>query len=1174
MRIFSVISIALLAVSSPGICVNTDDHPNVTPAKPILNGKPSDSQQNQHTVSKPEHADYDFSYREFVRNRCNVGPSRTLRHSGRCDSPRRDLEVEIDFDDHDVGRSWATIEVLHDFYEDLGVNFRGENDSDGGGVINEAGNFGVNGHSSPNFLAFNTGGRYPNGGTARPPQFIIFDTPVDVVTINAGARGGGGITMTAFDADDDEIADTELDMQAQMQEMPIERGGIAYVVIETGVNVFVLDDLYFASLAELEISPESFDLVVPVEQEIVETLTVRNVGEGDLNFEIEILGDGPDWLSCNPVEGTVEPDEEIEIEVTINTEDMEPGEYDRVILFNSNDPDRPELEIPVHIFAVRGSGQLYGVVTDAADEEPLEGVHLRLDAFDYETDSDADGEFDFGDLPAWSYTLIATIEDYLPYVDDNVEVEVDEETSLEIGILHSTCEPDPEQIRISLEPDQETEMELTISNRGNGSLTWTVERTLPEEVEIDPWEQRGIQNVENVVNDDMLNGVVFAEGHYFVAGGNNGDDVNKIYVLNTDYELEDEFDQFSESRYGMRDLAYDGNLIWGADDGTFYGFTTDCELETSFESPVNMEGRSIAWDPDNRVLLASDIATDIFAIDLEGDLVETFERPAELRVYGLGYWQDDPDGYNLYVFCRGDSSDLQVNKINLDNGDFRVAAEINVDGGRPGGIQITNQYDPYSWVFMAVTQNPDRLAVWQLATNREWFRIDMEEGVIEADESEVMVLTLDAAGIEPEVSLEGDLVFTHDGVGGETIVPVRLDVEEGEVHAIHHIPLNIGWNLVSSYVQPDDHENIRGLMAELVEDDLLIILKNGNGQFYSPAYDYNNIPGWYVDEGYQILVRGECVLRLEGMSVVQDHPIQLREGWQIVSYLPRFPVDAVIALSGIVDHLIIAKDGRGNFYLPDWDFSNMGEMQRGQGYYLNVDADCELIYQIEEDDRIGSAGQRYESVYDTPGSLPVHAVTGENMSLLVVESIPPLLLQGGSKGGSEIGIFAGGQLVGSGVLQDGVCGIAVWGDDPMTDKIDGALEGQELEIRLVDENGSYQTDFEILCGKSVYQTNSFCVVKLNSTTEIPSEFGIVDVYPNPFNSTTRITYSLPAAAMVELKLFDLTGREVVTLINDSKQPGTHTTTLTASNLPAGLYLVRMKDEGGRMNQTRKIVLVK
>ena len=883
-------------------------------------------------------------------------------------------------------------------------------------------------------------------------------------------------------------------------------------------------------------------------------------------------------LSIEPEEGVIPGDDEETINILVSSVDCEAGVYNMLIEIELSEPEEERddlvqtlIQMSAVVTVEDPTYALSGVVIDAATDEVVENAMVEMDIYQINRYSDDEGGFELENLPPGEYELTFTAADYLPNVED-ISIE-DDDVDLTVELLHSECTPSREEFFMELEPDMGHEFDFRITNGGNGPLTYTTERRLLGEANAEPWELREAENIENVVNDDMLNGVIFAAGHFFITGGNNGDDVSKIYKINTDGELVDEFDQFAESRYGMRDLAYDGELIWGADQGVLYGFTTDGELESLIESPADIECRSLTWDPDNRLLITSDITTDIYAIDLEGDLVETFERPQELRVYGLGFWPDDPDGYDLYVFCRGDTTDLQVNKFNLEDGDYMIEAELNIDGGRPGGVQITNQLDVYSWVFITIVQNPDRLAIWQLEARKEWFQVEPVEGVIEAEESEDFVLTLDATGLPSENTFEGEIVFSHDGVGAETVLSVRLDVVEGEIHTTRNIEMEIGWNLVSTNLQPDDEENIRGLMAELVEEELLVLMKNSDGEFYRPDYDYNNIPGWYVEEGYQILVSGDCVLTLEGMSVMRDRAIPLEQGWQIASYYPRFPVDAIVALSGIVDHLIIAKDGRGNFYLPDWDFSNMGDMCEGQGYYLNVDEDIELIYQTgEEANALVEGSVRHSSVYDAPGRLPVHAVTGENMSLLVLTEAPTPVSGGGIEGGGAVGIYAGGQLVGSGVLQDGICGIAVWGDDPATEAIDGALEGQSLEVRLLDDNGVHSVSYVVLSGKTVYRTDSFAAIRLNEISELPSEFGIISTYPNPFNARTRIVYGLPEAARVDLAVYDLSGRRVSELASGRQEAGIHTVTFEGSGFASGVYMVHL--EAGGSESLWKVALIK
>ncbi|MBT3234270.1 MAG: T9SS type A sorting domain-containing protein, partial [Calditrichaeota bacterium] len=86
------------------------------------------------------------------------------------------------------------------------------------------------------------------------------------------------------------------------------------------------------------------------------------------------------------------------------------------------------------------------------------------------------------------------------------------------------------------------------------------------------------------------------------------------------------------------------------------------------------------------------------------------------------------------------------------------------------------------------------------------------------------------------------------------------------------------------------------------------------------------------------------------------------------------------------------------------------------------------------------------------------------------------------------------------------------------------------------------------------------------------EFRITSVYPNPFNSTTTIKYSLPFASNISLSLYNLSGQSIETLVNHRQQAGLHQVTLNAFNTPSGLYFVRLETAG--QTYTQKIMLVK
>lgn len=91
-------------------------------------------------------------------------------------------------------------------------------------------------------------------------------------------------------------------------------------------------------------------------------------------------------------------------------------------------------------------------------------------------------------------------------------------------------------------------------------------------------------------------------------------------------------------------------------------------------------------------------------------------------------------------------------------------------------------------------------------------------------------------------------------------------------------------------------------------------------------------------------------------------------------------------------------------------------------------------------------------------------------------------------------------------------------------------------------------------------------------SNLPLEFALSPAYPNPFNPTTSISYSLPEAAQVLLQIFDVNGREVATLVNGTMNAGLHSVTFDAANLSSGIYFTRMN--AGSFSASQKLVLMK
>jgi hypothetical protein len=94
---------------------------------------------------------------------------------------------------------------------------------------------------------------------------------------------------------------------------------------------------------------------------------------------------------------------------------------------------------------------------------------------------------------------------------------------------------------------------------------------------------------------------------------------------------------------------------------------------------------------------------------------------------------------------------------------------------------------------------------------------------------------------------------------------------------------------------------------------------------------------------------------------------------------------------------------------------------------------------------------------------------------------------------------------------------------------------------------------------------------------IPTEFSLAQNYPNPFNPSTKISYQISALSFVTLKIYDVLGNEIVTLVNEEKPPGIYEVEFYGNsgevwNLPSGIYFYRLR--ANEFTQVKKMILLK
>lgn len=137
----------------------------------------------------------------------------------------------------------------------------------------------------------------------------------------------------------------------------------------------------------------------------------------------------------------------------------------------------------------------------------------------------------------------------------------------------------------------------------------------------------------------------------------------------------------------------------------------------------------------------------------------------------------------------------------------------------------------------------------------------------------------------------------------------------------------------------------------------------------------------------------------------------------------------------------------------------------------------------------------------------------------------------------------------------------VWqqlGEFPLPNALDAAIIGETFFVGL--PNGLWEAPVSAL------------VTSVEDRTVKPASFILHQNFPNPFNPATKISFEIPSSAQVTLKVFDLFGREVATLVNEDMTPGNHEAVWDAGGVASGVYFSRI--QAGGFVQTRRMLLLK
>ncbi len=399
---------------------------------------------------------------------------------------------------------------------------------------------------------------------------------------------------------------------------------------------------------------------------------------------------------------------------------------------------------------------------------------------------------------------------------------------------------------------------------------------------------------------------------------------------------------------------------------------------------------------------------------------------------------------------------------------------------------------------------------------------------------------------------------TSFGAGNSDVWVVET-TPDPDAYSSFTINIDRGWNFISSPL-PVYSLTMPEVWEKVVYANHLMLVKDQIGNFYAPQFGFNAIPKWNFRQGYSVKLSSADSLVIASHEIPSNTPIPLREGWNIVSYLPKESLLVQDALQLLGDDLIMVKNDHGDFFDFRSGFSNMPLLTRGEGYSLRCARETDLVWSNNFIECLREPSKEQKITVHFPTTEP----TGSDMSIIV---------DGNMYVNGELGAFTSdGIILGAVKLVNGErSGMAVRGDDVTTFEKDGALEGENITFRIWNGKAEFDISAKWSKGNGSYQKDDLALISLEEFSSTVESFCVDSFYPNPFNGTIKFSYSLPSEGLTTVQIVNAVGQLVATLKDTEQSEGEQMLIWSANALPSGSYFVRITHNGASVMSEVKLI---
>ncbi|MEX0906403.1 MAG: T9SS type A sorting domain-containing protein [Balneolaceae bacterium] len=347
-------------------------------------------------------------------------------------------------------------------------------------------------------------------------------------------------------------------------------------------------------------------------------------------------------------------------------------------------------------------------------------------------------------------------------------------------------------------------------------------------------------------------------------------------------------------------------------------------------------------------------------------------------------------------------------------------------------------------------------------------------------------------------------------------------------------------------------------------------IEPGSSQIFSFEGVYREASALAPAHGYWIKSSGEDSYPVRGGGL-QQAELNLQKGWNLVGALAdSFAVAGIVDSSGILTNTPV-------FGYNGQEYQPADTLLAGRGYWIHASEEGQVYLDLRNG--MGS-GQSQEKSVNEPveGLAEISFRAGQAEQVVRAVDMP---LDQSEKNRYLLPPkppepFLDVRTVdGFSVTDRPSTGIKLTASRyPVQVEFTGAGEGAGYVYRIIASESDQQKFIDLLPGQSRTIDREYEQLTLTriDAEEVILETAIEPNYPNPFNPATTIEYRLTEFTPVRVQVFDMLGRLVETLINESQQPGIHRVQFDGSDKASGLYLLRI--QAGEYTDVQKLTLIK